>query len=112
MEKEDDHVDWMDEPRDPVHHNYAYHSPLLEKLKQSIEPIYNQTGQKHLWDELTDHLEASRENTDQTIMEHKKDKPSQRHYDDLLKRMISGHLSDANPSAKAKAHWANHGIKY
>lgn len=112
MEEENNSVDWMDEPRDPDHHNYAYHSPLFDKLKKSIEPIYNKSGQKHLWDELTDHLEAARENTDQTIMEYKKDKPSQRHYDDLLKRMISGHLSDANPSAKAKAHWAKHDIEY
>lgn len=101
---------WMDEPQDSKSYNHSENSPLYKKLKDSLEPLYDQRGQKGLWDELADHLDSARSNAEDTVRENLKAKPSQRFYEDMLKGSLESVLSYASPSGKAKAHWAKHGI--
>jgi hypothetical protein len=46
------------------------------------------------------------------VDEYKKDRPSQKFWDDMLTGTLGSILSSSDPSEKAKAHWKSHGINW
>lgn len=102
--------EFMSEPRDPGSHNYEEHSKVYGRLRDGVMQVYERN--RKLWDELDDHLDNARTNANDTVQERKKDRPSQKEWDDLLKGSLASHLSWSDPSEKAKAHWKSHGIEW
>jgi hypothetical protein len=109
VSREDDSYAWEDEPQGSDH-NYAESSRVYRRLKSSVEPHYH--SNKALWDELTDHLDDARINADDTVMEHKKERPSQKFWDTMLTGSLASKLSYSDPSKKAVAHWKKHGVEW
>ena len=103
-------LSWEDEPRDPGSWPYSDASRVYGKLKNSVEGLYK--SNKALWDETGAHLNDAYANANDTVMENKKDRPSQKYWDDALKGSLSFTLASADDvSKKALAHWEKHGIK-
>ena len=101
---------WENEPRDPGSWPYSDASKVYGKLKDSVEGLYK--SNKALWDETGAHLNDAYANANDTVMENKKERPSQKYWDDTLKRSLSFALASADKvSEKALAHWGKHGIK-
>ena len=107
--RSDDPDAWENAPRDYGDHNYEYHSRVYGRLKNSVEKHYN--SNKTLWSELSGHLDDARTNANDTVMENKKDRPSQKFWDQMLTGTLGSVLANSEPSKKALAHWEKHGIK-
>ena len=117
---DDDEANWeneeywkqkrLNEPKDPSTHNYQEHSDVYRRLNAGVNKVYDRN--KHLWDEVAGHLDDARINANDTVQERKKDRPSQKDWDDLLTGTLSSVLNNSDPSEKAKAHWKAHGISW
>jgi hypothetical protein len=102
--------DFLNEPRDPASHDYMSYSQVYQRLHNGVEKLYDRN--KNLWNEVSAHLDDARGNANDTVDEYKKDRPSQKFWDDMLTGTLGSILSSSDPSEKAKAHWKSHGIKW
>ena len=102
--------EFLNEPRDPSSHNYESHSQVYARLHNGVQKLYDRN--KNLWDEVSGHLDDARANANDTVDEYKKDRPSQKFWDDMLTGTLGSILSWSKPSEKAKAHWKSHGISW